>query len=88
MKYLGYSELTKRLYILPDSAKKPKIDITEDVNEYLKHIGKSPSPSIEELAQKLREANPWPKDSNDMYQRRISWKLCVDKLLELSKELK
>jgi len=36
MKYLGYSELTKRLYVLPASAKAPKIDITEDVNEFMK----------------------------------------------------
>lgn len=35
MKYLGYSELTKRLYILPASHRQPKIDITEDVEEYL-----------------------------------------------------
>jgi len=35
MKYLGYSELTKRLYILPASAKASKIDITDDVNEFI-----------------------------------------------------
>lgn len=38
MKYLGYSELTKRLYILPASKRQQKIDITDDVNEYLQFI--------------------------------------------------
>lgn len=37
MKHLGYSELTKSLYILPSSAKKKKIDITDDVKEFISH---------------------------------------------------
>ena len=50
MKYLGYSELTKRIYILPASARKPKIDITDDVNEYIEFLKKpnefDESPSV------------------------------------------
>lgn len=33
MKYIGYSELTKRFYLLPASAKASKMDITDDINE-------------------------------------------------------
>ncbi len=36
MRYLGYSELTNRLYVLPASRKAPKIDITDDANEYMR----------------------------------------------------
>jgi len=35
MKYLGYSELTKRIYILPASKKAAKVDITEDIKELM-----------------------------------------------------
>lgn len=42
----------------------------------------SPSPSIEELAQKLMEENPY--NGNDY--EWIGWNQCVDKLLELLKQ--
>jgi hypothetical protein len=35
MKYLGHSQLTGRLYILPVSKKSPKIDVTDDVKEFM-----------------------------------------------------
>jgi hypothetical protein len=34
MTHIGYSELTKRYYFLPEKGK--KIDITDDINEILK----------------------------------------------------
>jgi hypothetical protein len=41
------------------------------------------SPSIEELAQKLREANPYEEYYEYPF---TAWNECVDKLLELSKQ--
>lgn len=33
MKYIGYSELTKRYYLLPWDKKMIKVDITDDIKE-------------------------------------------------------
>ena len=43
MTYIGYSELTKRYYLLPRSKKESKLDITEDIKEILK-ANESPNP--------------------------------------------
>lgn len=51
MKYLGYSELTKRLYVLPFSKKQPKIDITDDIKEYLGFIKADTESILEEKRQ-------------------------------------
>lgn len=48
MKYLGYSELTKRLYILPASAREPKVDITDDVKEYMMFVKPDTSSVLEQ----------------------------------------
>lgn len=61
MKYLGYSELTKRLYILPSSKRQPKVDITDDVREYLKFI-KADTESI--LEEKRKSFNKGFKNGN------------------------
>ena len=61
MTYIGYSELTKRYYLLPRSKKESKIDITDDIKEIVQfesdksidkfcdaagHYGKDPTDNI------------------------------------------
>lgn len=58
MKYLGYSELTKRIYILPSSKRQPKIDITEDVQELMDFLSQPASKGMvgeEELMEMLND---------------------------------
>lgn len=67
------------------------IQFTDKFNAYQKKVV-AKLPSIEELAQKLREANPYKTNYAEMRSgdgiRREGWDSCVDKLIELSKELK
>jgi hypothetical protein len=55
MKLLGFSELTKRIYILPSSAKKQKIDITDDVNEYINYVNKSDQQELSKEREKAKK---------------------------------
>lgn len=80
LKWFGNRWLFDDIYVNVTPSDLPDIEWLDEAE--------SPSPSIEELAQKLREANPYPPISDNLHQRNVSWELCVDKLLELSKELK
>lgn len=67
---IGYSELTKRYYFLPEKGK--KVDITEDIQEIIK----SSRPSID-IVDELRKLNPYQSETKE------GWKKCCDKLQEL-----
>lgn len=75
LKWFGNRWLFDDIYVNVTPSDLPDIEWLDEAE--------SPSPSIEELAQKLREANPY-KASSAFHEE--AWDQCVDEMIKLSKE--
>lgn len=68
MIYIGYSELTKRYYLIPKSKKESKVDITNDIKEIIEFEKQKPeNKEVEQAAKEFADKmqpDPDPNKSN------------------------